>query len=64
MKHMRNRRCAAKEEITLEENLEVFQKNGFDFTRDSVTGRLCLSSVPVSKNLTFSVLGTTPPAIP
>jgi DNA mismatch repair protein PMS2 len=46
---------SATEEITLEENLEVFQKNGFDFTRDPATDRLCLSSVPVSKNLTFSV---------
>ena len=55
---------SATEEITLEENMEVFQKNGFDFTRDSVTGRLCLSSVPVSKNLTFSVQGATPPAAP
>ena len=56
---------SATEEITLEENLEVFQKNGFDFTRDPATDRLCLSSVPVSKNLTFSVQGRCPlPPLP
>ena len=40
------------EELTVRDNLEVFQHNGFEF-RDGEDGRLYLAAVPFSKGVTF-----------
>ena len=41
------------EELVIRENIEAFQKSGFDFKENEETGRLLLSAVPFSKGITF-----------
>ena len=40
------------EELTVRDNLEVFQRNGFEFV-DGENGRLLLSTIPFSKGIVF-----------
>ncbi|KAL4438704.1 hypothetical protein ABPG77_006308 [Micractinium sp. CCAP 211/92] len=41
------------EELAVRDNMDVFLRNGFDFKDDPASGRLLLSAVPFSKNITF-----------
>ncbi|PRW39172.1 mismatch repair endonuclease PMS2 [Chlorella sorokiniana] len=41
------------EALTVRDNLEVFRQNGFEFRDEPGTGRLLLTAVPFSKNITF-----------
>ena len=45
---------SAIDELTLRENLPLFEANGFDFA-EGPSGHLRLSAVPFSKNTTFGV---------
>jgi DNA mismatch repair protein PMS2 len=41
------------DDMTIKDNMDVFEKNGFGFVGDLETGMLKLASVPFSKGTTF-----------
>lgn len=44
---------ASVDDMTIRENMDVFETNGFGFVDDLESGMLRLSSVPFSKGTTF-----------
>lgn len=44
---------ASVDDMTVRENMDVFEKNGFGFVDDLESGMLKLASVPFSKGTTF-----------